>query len=468
MKKTKQFNRYIPILLKEKLDKINYHRKDDLYVIIDLIHRKEIYYKSDYQNLYGYTEISQSQFKELIPSSNNLNNGIQFLVDNNLLLRNDYYVIGGKPKSYKIPREFLGKTVPVKITDKNINKRIDVQIKKYRNLKVQSLEFAKTDYYKTFKIDIFGANKAILDKAISEIKKLSDKYKAKLTESDIIDIIECKKGHEMKRIKIVLPDKGKELDNILHRYMIYSTRINAINDGFLFFKRNTTNGRLDTNLTSLPSFLRPYLISSEKLMNIDIKNSQPYFLYTLIMNQPDINKEELANYSDLVINGTLYEFLVEEYKKKTGYMRTREQMKKMLYKIFFSKVVSFPNQKQFFGGLFPTIMSYINNTNAGKNNTLALFLQSKESYTVLDVVMPLLEKMAIRPFTIHDSFVCKETEAIEIQEIFTKKLIELYGVAPSLHVNYLIPTEILEDDFITDWDDSFLKEINEIDEDNIA
>ena len=90
------------------------------------------------------------------------------------------------------------------------------------------------------------------------------------------------------------------------------------------------------------------------------------------------------------------------------------------------------------------------------------------SYTVLDVVMPLLEKMAIRPFTIHDSFVCKETEAIEIQEIFTKKLIELYGVAPSFHVNYLIPTEKVEDDFITDWDDSFLKEINEIDEDNIA
>ena len=36
--------------------------------------------------------------------------------------------------------------------------------------------------------------------------------------------------------------------------MLYNIRINAINDGFLFFKRNDTNGRLDSNLTSLPSF----------------------------------------------------------------------------------------------------------------------------------------------------------------------------------------------------------------------
>src|ERR1700744_1621553 len=113
MKQSKQFKRYIPFLLKNVLDQLTYNRKDDLYVILDLIHRKEVYYKSDYQNRYGFTEISLAQFKELIPSSNNLNAGIQFLIDNKLLLRNDYFILGVKPKSYKIPREYLSKTIPV-------------------------------------------------------------------------------------------------------------------------------------------------------------------------------------------------------------------------------------------------------------------------------------------------------------------------------------------------------------------
>ena len=121
MKKQPQFKRYISILLKNELDNLSYERKDDLYIILDLIHRKEVYYKSDYQNKYGFTEISIAQFKEYIPSSTNLNVGIQFLVDNKLLLRNNYFIMGKQSKSYKIPREYLGKPIPVTIKDKNIN-----------------------------------------------------------------------------------------------------------------------------------------------------------------------------------------------------------------------------------------------------------------------------------------------------------------------------------------------------------
>jgi hypothetical protein len=463
VKQPKKFKRHIPVLLKNKLDKLTYNRKDDLYVIIDLIHRKEIYYKSDYQNRYGYTEIALTQFKEYIASSDHLNTGIQFLVDNNLILRNEYFVIGYKSKSYKIPREYLGRTVPVWISDKNINKRIASHMKKSQKTKAKNLEFAQTEYFKTFRIDIDGANKDILSKTVTAIKSLCYRLNVKLSDSDILDIITCKKGHERKRFVLLLSDKLRELDNIMHRYMIYTTRINAINDGFLFFKRNNTNGRLDTNLTSLPSFLRPYLISEEKLMHLDIKNSQPYFFYTCIQNDSTINKEELARFGKLVIEGTLYEFLGEEYKKQTGYSRTRNQMKKGLYKIFFSKVPSFQHLKTFFGGQFPTIMEHINQTNEKDNSTLAKLLQSKESYTVLDVIMPMLEEKGIRPYTIHDSFVCKESEALTIKEIFITKLTELYGIAPALHLDYLIPTELEEDDIITDFG-AFVDEMNALDE----
>lgn len=466
MRKQKQFPRYVPIKLKEALDQLTYDRKDDLYVILDLIHRKEVYFKSDYQNRHGYTEISKAQFKEYIPSSDHLSTGLQVLIDNGLLLRNDYFVMGVQPKSYKIPREYLGKPVPVIIKDRNINKRISEKIKRYKKMAAKNLEFAKTDYYKTFKIDVEGAKQAVLDKTLTEIKSLCYRLSLNYSDVEVLDIIECREGYSMKRFKIIAHKDGHELDNIMHRYMVYNARINAINDGFLFFKRNKTNGRLDTNLTSLPSFLRPFLIASEKLMNIDIKNSQPYFLYTLILHKSEIDPAELKRYAELVIGGTLYEYLAEQYKKQTGYTRERHQIKNMLFKILFSKLSSYKEQKQFFGRLFPTIMKYINQTNEEEHNTLSIQLQTKESYTILDVIMPLLEKHGIRPYTIHDSFVCKESEAITIKELFVEKVTELYGIAPALHMDYLIPANVKEEDeVLMDWSDEGLQALNhELDE----
>jgi hypothetical protein len=121
-----QFKRYIPVLIKSELDKLDYHRKDDLYVILDLIYRKETRFKADYQDTYGFTEIAKAQFQELLPSSDGFQQAMQFLLDNQLVIRNNFYVMkGGKSKSYKLPKELLSKTIPVTIQDKNINKRIE-------------------------------------------------------------------------------------------------------------------------------------------------------------------------------------------------------------------------------------------------------------------------------------------------------------------------------------------------------
>lgn len=459
MSKKKQHQRYIPKLIKEKLDKLDYPRKENLYTIIDLIHRKLIYYKSDLQKNYGYSEIAIAQFKELIPSSDNLNDDIRFLIDHDLIMRNEFYRMGYNCKGYKIPKEYLGTPLPVIIQSDKLNKRITNQKERYRRMKAKNVEFAKTEYYKNFKIDVNGANKAILEKAVAEIKDLCIKVNLNYTESEIHDIIHCTNGYLKHRALILLRKEGNKLDDILHRYMVHTTRLNAINDGYLFFKRNKTNGRLDTNLTSLPSFLRPYIISEERLMSIDIKNSQPYFLYPLLRNKPEIEKVELERYAELVINGTFYEYFEAKYKDSFGFNRTRDQMKLICYKIYYSKNQSYLPYKKLFADSFPTIMEHINRTNSVQNNTLAIQLQTIESYSVLDVIMPLLAEKGIKPYTIHDSYVCKESEAETIEKVFTEKLIELYGNAPKLKTDYI---ELIEDDgdIIAVWDDEFLAELN--------
>lgn len=447
----KQFNRYLPKALKIELDKFDYPRKDNLYTIIDLIQRKEIFFKSDAQKRYGYAEIPISQFKELIPSSNNLNADMKFLIENKFIIRNERYITGVSSKSYKISSEYLGNTIAVKIQDNNINQRIWKQIQSNKRKRVKNLEFAKTEYFKNFKIDYLGAKLAIHEKAEKEIIELCAEIKIPIQKNQINDIINCDpKGNIIKYV-ILKTQKGIELHNIIHRYMVYNTRLNAINDGFLFFKRNKTNGRLDSNLTSLPSFLRPFIHSDERLMNIDIKNSQPFFLFTLIKNNPTIDEVELLRYMELVINGTLYDYLKDEYNNRYNKFWDRNQMKKVLFKIYYSKTTSYSTYKDFYSSIFPSIMQFINSENEVFHNTLSVRLQTTESFAVLDTIMPLLETIGIRPYTIHDSFVCKESEANQIIETIKTKFVELFGYAPALHSNYIDEIEDEDDDVPFNW-----------------
>lgn len=456
-----QFKRYIPSKIKDELDQIDYPRKDNLYTILDLIIRKEIYYKNEKQNTYGFTEIPKAQFKELLPSSDNLHDDIEFLIDRGYILRNDFYTIGKKSKSYRIGSKYLGKTQDVTITNKNINKRILRQIQKAREIKAKRLEFAQSEYFKSFKIDVQGAMKAIQKQTIKELKHLGLTVGLILTDADAVNILENPRESLAHKMKLVHSKKVHQFHNILHRYMLYNIRINAINDGFLFFKRNDTNGRLDSNLTSLPSFLRPYLISSERLMYLDIKNSQPFFLYTLLKNKSEIEPDELNRYAELVLNGQLYEFLMEEYHKQKRRELNRKQVKLILCKIYYSKNASFPEYKEFFGNLFPTIMQFIRDTNQKEHKTLAIQLQTMESFTVLDKVMVELQGRGIKPYTIHDGFICKESEAETIKTVFYQELQELYGVAPSLHCDYIDkPEEEDEIDDVTTSADEMIDAIN--------
>jgi hypothetical protein len=313
------------------------------------------------------------------------------------------------------------------------------------------MEFAKTEYFKNFKIDYLGAKLAIYEKAENEIIELCAEIKIPIQKNEINEIINCDPKSNRIKFIILKSKKGSELHNIIHRYMVYNTRLNAINDGFLFFKRNKTNGRLDSNLTSLPSFLRPFIQSDERLMNIDIKNSQPFFLFTLIKNNPTIDEVELLRYMELVINGTLYDYLKDEYNNRYNKFWDRNQMKKVLFKIYYSKTSSYSTYKDFYSSIFPSIMQFINSENEVFHNTLSVRLQTTESFAVLDTIMPLLEAIGIRPYTIHDSFVCKESEANQIIETIKNKFVELFGYAPALHSNYIDEIEDEDDDEPFNW-----------------
>jgi hypothetical protein len=463
----KQFKRFIPQLAKEAIEQLDYKRKDDLYCIVDLIYRKTVNYKTELQKIYGYTQISNQVFKTLISDSNAINNALQTLISEDIIQVNDHYYPGVFCKSYKINSDLLSKKVEVTIQDKNINKRIANLEKERRKWTEKNIEFAKTNYYKSFKIDYEAAYQFIYDEAVSAIKLLVINSDLKITENEIKSIINCS-GNFKKYRGIILMYGHKELHNILHRFMSQHFKILSIKNGYLYFKRNATNGRLDTNLTTLPTTLRQFIISDETLYNIDIKNSQPYFLYSLLKTERAISTEELERYGELVLSGTFYEYLAERYSEYTGQLCTREKAKNMLFKIFFSKVESFSKIKEFFATVFPEIMEYINENNAVSNAITANKLSTIESTTIISVILPKLSEKGLKPFTIHDSFVCRESEIQTIKDTINDVTVSMYGMAPNLHCNTLIEDSMksitekeIEDEYEEPWTmDDLIAELN--------
>jgi len=471
-KPTTNYTRYIPLLIKEKLNTINYKRIDNLYVIIDLIYSKNDSFRTKSQREYCFSEIPQVAFRQFLGDNNNVNEDLNYLIDEGYIIRNNHYDVNlGKCKAYKIASEYLSKKVAVTISNKNINKKIGIALRDIRKAKVKNLDFQKSKYYKNFKIDRVGAINYIEKLIRKEIKDLGDEVGFTLSNQAIDNIINCTDNYIWLKSKITSKEAGKQLYSIMHRYMLYTVLINRINDGYLYFKRNETNNRLDTNLTSLPTFLRKFIISENELFNVDIKNSQPFFLSTLLKNDTLIDKNELEFYISLVTSDSkgLYEFLEsEKYNFTTEAQREEniKKVKKMIFKIYYSKVTSYPNEKKFFASYFPTIMNFINKKNAVKNNTLAIELQNIESGFILDDLMPKLKSLNIIPYTIHDSFVCTINEVDTIVGIIKESSLNQFGISPALHIeNLRVGTKATPEDLkIKDYEESLLEDYNEDDE----
>lgn len=435
----KQFVRFVPTLALNVLNTLEYKRKDDLYVIIDLIYRKNFKLKTELQKQYGWTDISRATFQNLIAKPANILSAINFLVENEIIHQNNSYSVGAFSKSYKINPDLLSRKAEVIIQDKNINKKIELIEKEKAKMADKRLAFSQTNYFRNFKIDHEKALAYIDNKAFNEIKALLEsKSFIKINDEQIRNIIDCK-GQYKKHRGLLLIGKNKELHHILHRLVNSQFKILAIKNGYLYFNRNTTNNRLDSNLTSLPTELRQFLISDEKLFNVDIKNSQPFFLYALLKKESNISQEELERYGQIVISGKFYEYLATSYDEAFKAIKTRKDMKDLLFKIFFSKPSSFRSIKTFFGSLFPNIMNHIDKTNMIDNATLANQLSSIESDTIITKILPILnENFGIKAFTIHDSFVCRESEVEAIVNSFNLVVNAEFGIAPSLHVLTLI------------------------------
>lgn len=250
---------------------------------------------------------------------------------------------------------------------------------------------------------------------------------------------------------------------------IVSSTTRIINND-IFYRVDDTSGRFHSNITNMNKGLRQFLrIRGEPLVNIDIKNSQPYLSTILLTNPGKVSNmtknhvfalllqslkvpqnKDVKKYISLVNSGEIYEYLMAEFYKE-GLDLTRPETKKQVLRILFArnrmpKDETNKKARQIFKDRFPTvhrIFSKIRGHEKGDRFTnykrFAVLLQRIESYLILKVILKRIFKelpdaIAV---TIHDSIMTgrnskKKLEAVK--KIMVEELTFFVGNPPILKV----------------------------------
>ena len=240
-----------------------------------------------------------------------------------------------------------------------------------------------------------------------------------------------------------------------------------------------------TNLTSLSRGLRRFITYQKNgLVNVDLKCSQPFFLSILLcanfysdnpLHQLNLTaieqyspkelrstkqlqngiKERIANtitlcnsksaaendikrYIEEVQNGTFYEYFQGLIELETGKMYTRKEVKALTYRVLFThnyiKTRDSKEKCAIFKKCFPTVYSVIELLKTNRYETLAILLQSIESYIFIDrIAKRITADFPDLPFyTIHDSILTLADYKNEVAEIIRSEIFIATGLNPKL------------------------------------
>lgn len=195
-----------------------------------------------------------------------------------------------------------------------------------------------------------------------------------------------------------------------------------------------------TQTKTLPEGFKTLRISPQ------IKSSIYFTVYSYILMLVKSREiqcgSEFQRYRNLIEEGMLYDYFIEEYKKRFKVLISRAEAKEIIFGILFSENVFFipaaHPSTQFFYELFPNIATLFFKIKVGSHNTLAVLLQNLESEAVLRKVCSVIAQNhpTIPLFTIHDSIVTTEGNEFVVAEIMNDELLNLTGIRPPLNIEY--------------------------------
>jgi hypothetical protein len=380
----------------------------------------------------GFAPLKIVFLKKLVPQADKYLSG---LIDAGIVLREGQYIPGEVSYKYRFAPEYESKFKSVLLTNAKLIRRIE------------------------------SVHHELLKEASKSVRYYSEqtKYLKQLTiADDYSNFIESHYTSETDQYNSIMGS---------------ATRI--INKD-IFYSIDNTSGRFHSNITNMAKGLRPYLrIKGEPLVNIDIKNSQPY-LSTILLTDPgkvsyltnnpvfalllqslkvSLN-QDVKNYITLVISGQLYEFLMSEFDKE-GLTLSRTETKRQVLRILFARN-RMPKEeinkkcRLIFKDRFPTvhrIFSKVRGHEKGDKfqnfKRFAILLQRIESYLMLDVILKRIYKElpGTIAVTVHDSIMTGIlTNNVEaVRKIMIEELTFFIGFQPQIKIEG-IKEEIREEE----------------------
>lgn len=201
-------------------------------------------------------------------------------------------------------------------------------------------------------------------------------------------------------------------------FLSYQDTITKLVTKKFYGKRNSTNNRLDTNLTNMAKVLSNRICKENNLVQFDLCNAQFAILSDYLEDK--LNTEDFKLFKEQSYNGTLYEFILEELK-----FSSRNEAKKAMFELMFSKENYRSKLKAKLKKLFPSVVAIVDEYK--KNNGHEMFsvmLQKRESEIFIDGLWKKLKNSRIFCTPKHDCLIVKEEDAerveLIIQEYFNK------------------------------------------------
>ena len=335
---------------------------------------------------------------------------ILFLIHNGIIESDNHYRLGEKSKGYRFTE-------------------------KYRHRKFQQVEI--TDKKLLENVKMFRAEQE------SKIRLDQHRY-----------IYDC-----LRHVNINAEGARNYIEQNIFRdaeYSSYNISVDLIESKSFFFTVDSTAGRVHNNITNLSRELRPFLsYNNEKLVEIDIANSQP-FLFNILINAYDIysnssflsryntdrymnlsyvtsKKTDVLVYRESTSSGKFYEYLMD----KLNIEEERSEFKVRFFKkIFFSKENPYyiSEERKQFTELFPNVSPIISYYKKDDYRNLAITLQKTEAEIMINKIVPRLAEKGIYCLTIHDSILTTPENSETVKKIILEEFKNHYGLIPTIKI----------------------------------
>lgn len=388
---------------------------------------------------------------------------LQYLIDDLKILEcNNHYVVGGFSMGYRLVKKYReSKVAPVKVMDYTFRKTLQRQ-RVLKDATVMSVPHI-TKWFEEEKLQI----------DLPLVKQFLNRE------------LELKMGNQ----SLWNLDRNEKKKNPVSQYnhaLMSAERLDW-KDYHLMLDDNVY--RFHSNLTNMRSIVRNAVsYDGQKLISIDIRNSQPY-LSTVLFNEAfwsgSENQKTIKNvaqndpfsllngiitinntnipvsdsyimvvdivsfltgkdfikYVKLVSDGSIYDFLQDKFHHDLGIdYCSRRDVKAAIFQVLFTDN-RFIGQKEaepkfLFKQLFPDVYKLFALIKKRDKTLLPRLLQSIESHLIIDVIAKRIsEELPSAPiFTIHDSIATTEDNVDKVRSIMSEELFKAIGHRPVLQV----------------------------------